>query len=246
MPSDKPAPDLIERAYKVRLRLTRSQQHTLHRLFGATRFVWNWALQSRTTAYRERAEQLNWIALSKQLTSLKTTPGTQWLAALPREPFNQVLRDQEKAFASFFAKRSKYPRCKRRGQQASVRFTLDQRRAQVERTDGTVLLPGLGSVRFKQTYGAMAGRLRSITLSRDAADRYFASFTADQVPAPVQSVPAQASVGIDLGLNPWATLSTGETIAAPKALAQKLKRLRRYQRCMSRKRDAALRAMGLD
>lgn len=245
-PRTEPQKSLIERAYKVRLKLTRSQQHTLQRLFGAARYVWNWAVETRSTAYRERGEKLNWVSLSKQFTALRTAPGTEWLSTLPREPFNQVLRDQEQAFTHFFAKRAHYPRFKGRGQHSSVRFTLDQRRTQVNRAAATVLLPGLGSVRFKQTYGAMPGRLRSVTLSRDAGGRYFASFTADNIEAPVFTEPAQPSVGIDLGLNIWATPSSGEAIAAPKALAQKQKRLRRYQRSMSRKRDAALRTLGLD
>ena len=236
----------IERAYKVRLRLTRRQTHTLNRLFGATRHIWNWALESRTAAYESRGETLNWVALSKQFTTYRCASGTDWLSALPREPFNQVLRDQEKAFTNFFKKRAKHPCFKRRGQHAGVRFTLDQRRTQVDRTAGMVSLPGLGPVRFKQTYGAMPGRLRSVTLSRDAGDRYFASFTADQVPACDPTIPLYPSVGIDLGLSTWATLSTGTTIAAPKPLSKKLQRLRRYQRSMSRRRDMALRKLGLD
>ncbi|HVA55141.1 MAG TPA: helix-turn-helix domain-containing protein [Gammaproteobacteria bacterium] len=92
----------IERAYKVRLRLTRRQTHTLTRLFGATRHVWNWALEQRTTAYRDHQQSLNWVALSKQFTAYRQAPETAWLSALTREPFNQVFRDQEKAFTNFF------------------------------------------------------------------------------------------------------------------------------------------------
>lgn len=237
---------MIERAYKVRMRLTAAQQHELHRLFGASRHVWNWALEQRTTAYRERDEKLNWVALSRLFTAYRVAAGTEWLSTLPREPFNQVLRDQEKAFTNFFAKRARYPRFRRRGTHDSVRFTLDQRRTQVNREAGSVQLPGLGTVRFKNTYEDMPGRLRSVTLSRDAAGRYFAAFTADRVPAPASIGPDAPSVGIDLGLAQLATLSTGEVIEAPKALAKKLAKLRRYQRKMSRQRDAAMRRVGLD
>ncbi|EQD27422.1 transposase, IS605 OrfB family, partial [mine drainage metagenome] len=119
------------RAYRLRVYPSRAQRLVLGRLFGAARFVWNWALARRSDAYQADQSKLNWVALSREFTALRHAPETAWLAELPREPFNQVLRDQERAFANFFAQRAKYPRFRRRGAQASVRFTLDQRRTQV-------------------------------------------------------------------------------------------------------------------
>lgn len=126
----------IDRAYRLRAYPTHTQCALLGRLFGATRYIWNWALSTRTVAYRECGESINWIALSRQFTALKQRPETAWLCELPREPFNQVLRDQERAFQNFFAKRAAYPKYRRRGQQSAVRFTLDQRRSQVTQSSG--------------------------------------------------------------------------------------------------------------
>lgn len=236
----------IERAYRVRLKLTRRQVHALNRLFGAARFVWNWSLETRDTAWQDKNERLSWIDMSRRFTQLKQLPETAWLDDLPRDPFEQVLRDQEKAFRNFFAKRAKAPRFRRRGQHDSIRFTLDQRRTQVDRQAAAVKLPGLGVMKFKNTFDGMPGRLRSVTLSRDAGGRYFASFTADQVPAKAITMAVGSVVGIDMGLGNLAVLSTGEKMSAPKALAQKLVRLRRYQRSAARKRGVALRSIGLD
>ena len=99
-----------ERAYRLRVYPSRAQRAALGRLFGATRFVWNWAFARRSDAYKADKSTLNWVALSREFTALKAAPETAWLAELPREPFNQVLRDQERAFANFFAKRAQYPR----------------------------------------------------------------------------------------------------------------------------------------
>ncbi len=179
-------PPTLERAYRLRCYPTRRQRAVLGRLYGAARFVWNWALWRRSDAYRADKSQLNWIALSGEFTALKHAPETAWLADLPREPFNQVLRDQERAFANFFARRAKSPRFRRRGGKASVRFTLDQRREQLTRgREGErwayVQLPGLGRVKLRRTE-ALLGRLRAVTLARDGAGRYFAAITADGVP----------------------------------------------------------------
>ncbi len=92
-----------ERAYRLRVYPTRRQQRVLGRLFGASRYVWNWALARRSQAYQTDKIKLNWVSLSRGFTALKAARETAWLGELPREPFNQVLRDQERAFGNFFA-----------------------------------------------------------------------------------------------------------------------------------------------
>ena len=243
-----PAPT-IERAYRMRVYPTRSQARTLAQLAGATRFVWNWALDRRTAAYRADGATLNWVALSHEFTALRGAPDTAWLGALPREPFNQVLRDQERAFAAFFAKRAKYPKPRRYGVPHGIRFTLDQRREQVERVDDTsrwarVGLPGLGTLKLRRTE-ALAGRLRSITLHREGG-AWYASITADGVQAPACAPPARAVIGVDIGLKDLVVRSDGVRVLAPAALKSSLARLRRYQRHYVRQRDAAARRQGLN
>jgi putative transposase len=236
----------------MRVYPTAAQAAVLVRLFGAARFVWNWALATRTAAWREREELLSWVALSRQFTELRREQATAWLAELPREPFNQVLRNQERAFANFFSKRAKYPTFKRRGGHASVRFTLDQRRVQVTQGAGrfaTVDLPGLGQIKLRQIE-PLSGRLRSVTLSRDGSGRHFASITADGVAAPVSVAASHEAVGLDAGLRDLLVIA-GDTgslrrVAAPRALAAKLDKLRRYQRRQSRQLEAQMRVQGLD
>ncbi|WP_017461373.1 RNA-guided endonuclease InsQ/TnpB family protein [Dyella ginsengisoli] len=242
-----PSTATIERAYRVRLRLKPAQERVLLRLFGARRFVWNWAIRRKDEAWRADGTKLNAVALSREFTQLKASPETAWLAELPREPFNQTLRDFDKAWTNFFAGRAKRPRRKTFGTVMSARFTLDQRRELVDRYAGRVQLAGIGKVRFRVSE-AMPGRLRSITVSRDAAGRWFGTFTADRVPAP-DAGEATAAIGIDLGLKDVAVISDGVSsrkVAAPKHLAAHLRRLRRYQRGYCRQRDAAMVRQGLN
>ena len=241
-------PDIqtIECAYRVRLRPKLEQARMLSRLFGARRFVWNWAHQRKEDAWRTDGVRLSGVDLSREFTELRKAPGTAWLSSLPREPFNQTLRDFDTGWRNFFGGRVKRPRRRKFGTVNSARFTLDQRRkGLVDIEAGLVQLDGIGRIRFRVTED-MTGRLRSVTVSRDSAGRWFATFTADGVAAPKSSVAARPALGIDLGLKDAAIFSTGEVVKAPKHLASKLKRLRRYQRSYTRKRDAALARMGLD
>ncbi len=243
--SESPNPTL-ERAYRVRLSPTPAQQRTLRRLFGARRFVWNWALQLDRTL-RAAGERSGVTAWSAAFTALKRGSETAWLAELPREPFNQTLRDLERAKRNFFAGRAQPPRRKRFGTVDSARFTLDQRRQQVTLGErhGEVQIDGLGRVRFRRTE-AMDGRLRSVTVRCDSAGRWFATFTADGVAKPA-ALPAQRpALGIDLGLRQTATCSDGRVFEAAKPLTVKLARLRRHQRRQSRQLAAQMQAQGLD
>ncbi|WP_395795297.1 helix-turn-helix domain-containing protein, partial [Aquimonas sp.] len=168
----------MERAYRVRLSPTTDQARTLRRLFGARRFVWNWALKL-DRMLRASGQRSGVTAWSAALTALKREPDTAWLADLPREPFNQTLRDFDRAKKNFFAGRARPPRRKRFGTVNSARFTLDQRRQQVTLGErhAEVQIDGLGRVRFRRTE-AMDGRLRSVTVRQDSAGRWFATFTA--------------------------------------------------------------------
>lgn len=241
-------PATIERAYRVRLRPTPAQAAMLRRIFGARRAVWNWALAEQAAARSRGESRPGLTALSAAFTERRRTGETAWLSQLPREPFNQTLRDLEAAWSRFFSGQNRRPTRKRFGTVNSARFTLDQRRAglvTVSGKTGRVQLDGIGKVKFRATE-EMAGRLRSVTISVDPAGRWFASFTADQVPAPVATPAIRPALGIDLGLKDTAVLSDGTRIAAARSLAKKRKRLRRYQRSYSRGRDAQLRTLGLN
>ncbi|HEY9864331.1 MAG TPA: transposase, partial [Candidatus Obscuribacterales bacterium] len=79
----------------------------------------------------------------------------------------------------------------------------------------------------------------SVTLIKDSADRYFVSFVVEFNP---QQLPKnRQSVGIDLGITDFATLSNGEKIKSPKPLKKQLKRLRKLQRNLSMKQTGSKR-----
>ena len=68
----------------------------------------------------------------------------------------------------------------------------------------------------------------SVTVVKDATDRYYASFVVEV--EPVLLPDNGQSIGIDLGIIDFATFDTGEKIKSPKPLKRRLKKLRRAQR----------------
>lgn len=78
----------------------------------------------------------------------------------------------------------------------------------------------------------------SVTITKDASGRYFASFVV-QV-ADTSLPPTDSEVGIDLGLTTFAVLSNGKTIASPRFLRRAERRLRKAQKSVSRKEKGSV------
>jgi len=72
-----------------------------------------------------------------------------------------------------------------------------------------------------------------VTVIKDAAGRYFASFVVQTVPDTLSAT--EPVIGIDLGLTHFAVLSDGRKIASPQFLRRAEKKLRRAQQALSRK-----------
>jgi len=77
----------------------------------------------------------------------------------------------------------------------------------------------------------------SVTVIRDAPDRYFASFVVQTEPGAL--LHRETVVGIDLGLTHFAVLSDGTKISSPRFLSRAEKKLRRAQRALSRNQDGS-------
>jgi putative transposase len=124
------------------------------------------------------------------------------------------------------------PRFKsRKDNRQAVRFTANARWKIT--TGGDLSLPKIGDVRV--TWSRVLPSVPStVTVVKDAAGRYFASFVVETDPD--QALPGtDAQVGIDLGLSHFAILSDGTKIDAPRFLRRAEKKLKKEQRHLSRK-----------
>jgi putative transposase len=224
----------ITRSYRIRAYPNGAQRRLLDRWFGATRWLWNTALEIRSAAYRECGLRLTGNDLSRWLTSWKRTAGHEWLAEVPATCLTQCLRDQDAAFRNFFQGRARHPRFKRKNTCGSVRFQ-DVGAAWVY---GRLSLPKLGALKLAESLPKVE-QPDLMTLSRDAAGRYHVSFST-QVETSLLPI-RQRSVGVDVGLTQLATLSTGEKIPNPKHYHARLRYLRQQQRCLARRQKGSRR-----
>jgi putative transposase len=184
--------------------------------------------------------------LSKTLiTEAKRSPGRQWLSEVSAVILQQALRDVERAYSNFFASlkgsrpgaRVGAPRFRsKRDARQAIRFTANARWKITEA--GRLLLPKIGEVKVRWSR-RLPSVPSSVTVIRDAAGRYFASFVIETDPdadlARMPDADGLASVGIDLGLTHFAVLSDGTKIDSPRFLRRAEKKLKKAQRELSRK-----------
>src|SRR5882757_6582171 len=108
----------ITRSYRIRAYPNGAQRRLLERWFGASRWFRYTSQKIRSEAYRVCGLKLTGDDLSRWLTQWKRTPGHEWLATVPATCLTQCLRDQDRAFTNFFARRARYPRFKRKSTSA--------------------------------------------------------------------------------------------------------------------------------
>ncbi len=99
-----------KKGFKYRFYPTDRQKAVLAKVFGHTRYVWNWALELRTNAYYEEGESLSYTDTAKRLTDLKKEK--TWLREVSSVALQQKLRDLDQAFQNFFDGRCGYPNFK--------------------------------------------------------------------------------------------------------------------------------------
>ncbi|WP_262697987.1 MULTISPECIES: RNA-guided endonuclease InsQ/TnpB family protein [Streptomyces] len=224
--------------YSFRLYPNGPQRAALARAFGCARVVYHDALRARETARAAGEAFPKTGDLSKLLiTEAKLTDERAWLGGVSAVVLQQSLRDLDTAYRNFFdslkGRRPKTgaPRFKsRKDNRQAVRFTSNARWKIT--TGGDLSLPKIGDMRVKWSR-VLPSIPSTVTVIKDAAGRYFASFVVETDPEMLPDV--ESVVGIDLGLGHFAVLSDGTKIDAPRFLRRAEKKLKRAQRSLSRK-----------
>ena len=234
------------RAHKIALAPNNAQATHLARACGVARFAYNWALAEWTRQYEawkadNSLPRPNQMALRRQLNAIKRSE-FPWMLEVTKCAPQLAIMQLGEAFRNFFASRARYPRFRKKG--IHDRFSISNDQFQIE--SRRVRIPNLGWVRMREEL-RFRGKIVSATISR-VADRWFASIcvsvsdTDHAASLNLRSIPqaeSQGAVGVDLGVSALATLSTGEVISGPKALACLLPRLRRLSRSVARKQKGS-------
>jgi putative transposase len=249
----------VLQAYQFALDPTPRTQGSLASHTGAALFAYNWALQLVTTRLDQRKVgedvEVPWTLpeLRREWNRAKHQVAPWW-AENSKEAYSSGLDALARALKNWSDSRSGrrsgrpvgFPRRKKkRRARAACRFTTGPLRVLPDRKH--IQLPRIGVVKTHESTRKLARRLEqgtarilAATISRQA-DRWFVSFTVE-VQRTIPASNGKASmVGVDVGVRHLAVLSTGAVTANPRALEGSLRKLRRLNRQLARRRPGSKR-----
>lgn len=219
------------KTFRYRLYPTKAQQTTIEKTLENLRWVYNETLAVRKSAWEQEKKSVSLFKTNKLLT--------QWKKEHPelRNVFSQVLQDAQVrvdlAFKAFFRRvksgegKAGYPRFK--GYQRYDSLTYTQFGFKLS---GNVLsLTKIGDVRVR-LHRQVEGTIRRAIIRRASTGKIYASFVSEVEAKPIPFKDG-AVVGVDVGLESFATLSNGEKIDNPRFYRKEEHELARVQRKLS-------------
>ena len=226
------------RAYKYRIYPTDEQKVLFAKTFGCCRFVYNWALNLKITAYKERKETLGNVYLTNLMKS-ELKVAHEWLSEVNSQSLQSSLRNLDTAYTNFFrnTKAVGFPRFKSRKDKQSF---LCPQHCRMDFEKGTITIPKAKDIPAV-LHRKFKGMVKTVTISMTPSGRYFASVLVDtsmQEMKPSEPM-RDTTVGIDLGIKSLAVCSDGRTFANPKNLQRSLDLLKLLQKRLSRKQKGS-------
>lgn len=220
----------MHRAYRFRLRPTAVQEQLLLQHAGMYRYVYNWALATRQEHYKETGKSLSSYDMFRRLSVLAKEPDTVWLQGAAMHALRESVKDLDRAYKNFFARRSRFPRFKSRHRtQPSIRHPQG-----VRVQDGRVKCPKIGWIRIRQSQDVI-GKIKLATFKRDARNHWYVSIVTEfESPDAVIVARPDRVIGVDLGLTDFIVTSEGERVSAPKHLRRAERKLRKANKALSR------------
>ena len=220
----------MNKAYKFRLYPTVKQQKALQCSLNACRFVYNKTLEARKQAWEEQKQSLSLYVTSNLIPQWKeenlnlNNAHSQCLQ-------NAQLR-VDLALKAFFRRvkvgeKPGYPRF--RGFDRYDSFTFPQ--SGFALVNNKLRLSKIGSVKIRK-HRNIEGDIKTLTVRRISTGKWYACFSCEIEANPLPVV--DAIVGIDVGLESFATLSTGEKIKNPRFFGVGEKKLTKAQQKLSK------------
>ena len=214
----------ICKAFKFELMPNGAQVRKMKRFCGCARFVFNRALAYQNEQYQaDKSFKFSYNKVANLLPAWKKDKALAWLKESHSQVLQQSLKDLERAFQNFFAKRADFPKFKCKGDKDSFRFPQG---CKLEQENNRIYLPKIGFVRYRNSRNII-GEIKNVTVSQKCG-KWFVSIQTE-FEQEIQQ-PKGGEIGIDMGIVRFATLSNGqyfEPINAFKTLKGKLAKLQK-------------------
>lgn len=220
-------------SYKFRLYPNREQRQTLDRILEIHRGLYNDALTERRLAWQMNRVTISLYDQTYQVKAIREFDKDA--AFVNYSSIQRTLRKLDKAFDAFFRRvksgeKAGYPRYKGKNWYKSVSYTYDDG---IRLKGDRLYIQRVGDVRMFQHRPLPDGKIKQVVTKRDNLGNWYAVFQVELPDTPPLTAPTK-SVGIDMGLEYFAALSTGELIDNPRWFRVSESKLAKLQKMQSR------------
>lgn len=218
----------MQKALKYRLFPTKHQAKVLQAQLDECRWLYNKLLEERKNAWEKEQKSLSYFKQCQRITKFKAERPS--LNTVYSQVLQNVADRLDKGFRAFFRRvkageKPGYPRFK--GYDRYDSFTYTQFGFHI---NGCLKLAKVGDVKIR-LHRQPFGQIKTCTIRRQAG-KWYASFSIEYSPEPLSQ--SELAVGIDVGLDSFATLSTGDKISNPRFFRTDEKALVKAQRKLSK------------
>ena len=221
----------MRRAYRYRICPDREQRRLFAKTFGCCRFLYN----------RMLSDKISWYGKHKEM--LRTTPAQykneyKWLKEVDSLALANIQLHLERAYRNFFQKpKTGFPRYKSK-RQPRQSYTTNVVNGNIRIEGNRLRLPKAGRVKIILHRQIPAdAKLKSVTISREASGKYYASILCE-LPEPEsqgRGISAEEAkiLGIDYAMQGMGVFSDGSRADYPGYLRAAQEKLAREQRKLS-------------
>ena len=230
------------KSFKTEINPTAEQKIKINKTIGTCRYVYNFYLSHNKALHDKGEKFMTGKSFSVWLNNeyIPNNPDKAWIKEVSSKSLKKSIEDGCTAFTRFFKGQSGFPKFKKKGKSDVKMYFVKNNPKDCRCERHRVNIPTLGWVRIKEK-GYIpttkdGWKIKSGTVSMKAG-RYYISVLAEVPDVKIISH-GNSGIGIDLGVKELAVVSDGKIYKNinKSARVKKLeKKLRREQRCLSRK-----------
>ena len=230
------------KSFKTEINPTLEQKVKINKTIGTCRYVYNFYLSYNKELHDKGEKFMTGKSFSVWLNNeyIPNNPDKAWIKEVYSKAVKKSIEDGCTAFTRFFKHQSAFPKFKKKGKSDVKMYFVRNNPKDCACERHRINIPTLGWVRLKEKGYIPTTKddwkIKSGTVSIKAG-RYYVSVLVE-IPDTKVVNNSNKGIGIDLGLKDFAIVSDGKTYKNinKSAIVKKLeKRLRREQRCLSRK-----------
>lgn len=226
----------MKKAFKYRLYPSKSQTTMLNQTLDGCRWLYNYFLEERKTAYESEKKSLS--RYDQQNTIPKLKQDNPFLKNIHSSVLQNVGIRLDLAFRAFFRRvksgnKPGFPRF--RGKNRYDSFTYSQ--SGFKLLKNVVQLSKIGGVKIK-LHRPIEGTIKTCTVRRTPTGKWFVTFACNVEHKSVEQ-PIKPAIGIDMGLESFATLSNSEKVDNPRFFRKEENALTKAQRKLSAQEKAS-------